>query len=137
MPSEKDMQNRIPNEESEVVLTDRNSAAQVPEAPSAQTLKNPGSQLMAAHVAIWEWDLTTNQIYFSPEYRRQLDAGEAESTNGLSVWEAHLHSEDRERVTQGLRLYLANPELCYEAVFRFSAQRQQLSLDDAAGRSDP
>jgi len=78
-----------------------------------------------------------HQIYFSPEYRRQLDAGEAESTNGLSVWEAHLHSEDRERVTQGLRLYLANPELCYEAVFRFSAQRQQLSLDDAAGRSDP
>ena len=131
------MQKAIPSEEGEVILTDRNSAAQVPEAPSAQTFQNPGSQLLAAHVAVWEWDLTTNQVYFSPEYRRQLGVVEAELSNGLSEWEARLHPEDRERVTQGLRLYLANPELCYEAVFRFSAQRQQLSLDDAAGRSDP
>jgi PAS domain S-box-containing protein len=116
------MQNGIPSQESEVILTDRNSAAQVPDAPSAQSFQNWGSQLLAAHVAIWEWDLTTNRVYFSPEYRRQLGVGEAELTNGLSEWEARLHPEDRKRVTQGLRSYLANPGPCYEAAYRLGCK---------------
>jgi two-component system sensor histidine kinase VicK len=116
------MEKAEPSEEGEATLADRNTAAQVPDIPSAQNLQGPPLQLLAiqaAQVALWEWDLTTNQIYFSPEHRRQVDVGEAELTNGWSEWEARLHPQDRERVTQGLRLYLANPGPCYEAAYRF------------------
>ena len=102
--SKKVMEETVPGEEDEAVLAGRNRAAQVPDVPSV--------------LALWEWDLTTNQVYFSPEYRRQLGAGEGELTNGLSEWETRLHPEDRERVTQGLRSYLANPGPCYEAAYR-------------------
>jgi hypothetical protein len=40
------------------------------------------SKCRTTQIALWEWDLTTNEVYFSPEYRRQLSAGEAELTNG-------------------------------------------------------
>jgi len=102
--SKKVMEETVPGEEDEAVLAGRNRAAQVPDVPSV--------------LALWEWDLTTNQVYFSPEYRCQLGAGEEEPTNGLSEWETRLHPEDRERVTQGLRSYLANPGPCYEAGYR-------------------
>ena len=102
--SKKVTEETVPCEQDETILAGRNRAAQVPDVPSA--------------LALWEWDLTTNQVYFSPEYRRQLGAGEGELTNGLSEWETRLHPEDRERVTQGLRSYLANPGPCYEAGYR-------------------
>ena len=102
--SKKVTEETVPCEQDETILAGRNRAAQVPDVPSA--------------LALWEWDLTTNQVYFSPEYRRQLGAGEGELTNGLSEWETRLHPEDRERVTQGLRSYLANPGPCYEAAYR-------------------
>ena len=78
-------------------MADRNAAAEVPAVQSAQSLQDPPLQSLAIQAA---------------------QVGEAELTNGLSAWEARLHPEDRERVTQGLRLYLANPGPFYEAAYR-------------------
>ena len=96
-----------PRNESEALSADQKSAVQVPAVPAA-----------GAQIAVWEWDLTTNQVYLSPEYRRQLGIGDAELTNGLSEWEIRLHPEDRERVMQGLQAYLASPAPYYEAEYR-------------------
>jgi PAS domain S-box-containing protein len=106
-PSEKAME-KVPSEEGEPLLTNRHSAAQVPTVPARAPL-----------VALWGWDLTANQVYFSPEGTNwgQLGAG-IEFTNGLSEWEARLHPEDRERVMQGLRAYLTSPGPCYESEYR-------------------
>jgi PAS domain-containing protein len=89
------------------VRSEENSAGEIPVASSGR-----------ACVGLWEWDLTTNQFYFSFEYRRQLGIGQAEPIDGLSDLEARLHPGDRERVKKGLRKFLTSGEPSYEAQYR-------------------
>jgi hypothetical protein len=78
----------------------------------------------------------TNQVYFSPECRRQLGVGEAELTDGLSEWEARLHPEDRERVTKVFGCIWRTPDRVTKRRTGCGT-KTPLSLDAAAGRSDP
>ena len=96
-----------PRNQSEALSPDRKSVVQVPVVP-----------LAGPEIAVWEWDLATNQVYLSREFRRQLGIEEAEIANGLRELETRLHPEDRERVMQGLRAYLVNPASYYEAEYR-------------------
>ena len=96
-----------PRNQSEALSPDRKSVVQVPVVP-----------LAGPEIAVWEWDLATNQVYLSSEFRRQLGIEEAEIASGLRELETRLHPEDRERVMQGLRAYLVNPASYYEAEYR-------------------
>jgi PAS domain-containing protein len=116
------MEKAVPSEEGEALLADRNSTDQAP-----AVLPIP------AQIALWELDLTTNQVHFSPEFRRQLGAEQPEPTNGLSEWESRLHPEDRERVTQGLQVYLSNPGPYYEARYRLSAPKKRRRSSRGSG----
>ena len=96
----------------------------------------------ASGVGLWDWDLTTNRVHFSPEYKRQLGYAETGLEEGFDEWASRLHPEDRERVWQGLRAYLAEPGPGYEAEYRLRYQdgayrwilaRAEL-MRDAAGR---
>ena len=96
-----------PRNQSEALSPDRKSVVQVPVVP-----------LAGSEIAVWEWDLATNQVYLSREFRRQLGIEEAEIANGLWELETRLHPEDREPVMQGLRAYLVSPASYYEAEYR-------------------
>ena len=43
---------------------------------------------------LWDWDLTTNQVYFSPRWKKILGYSENEIQNNDKVIEAYLGSED-------------------------------------------
>ena len=98
--------------------------------------------IQAAGVGLWDWDLATNRVYFSPECKRQLGYVETALQEDFGEWESHLHPEDHERVMQGLRAYLAEPGPVYEAEYRLrhqdGAYRWMLAraelMHDAAGR---
>src|SRR3989338_3787703 len=55
---------------------------------------------------LWDWDLTTNQIYYSPRYKELLGYEEHEFEDALSSFESHLHPEDRPRVFEALKNHL-------------------------------
>ncbi|HEY0793425.1 MAG TPA: PAS domain-containing protein [Chthoniobacterales bacterium] len=78
--------------------------------------------IQAAGVGLWDWDLRTGALYFSPEYKRQLGCGEEELKEACDEWERRLHPDDRERITQRLEAYLAKPWPDYEAEYRLRHQ---------------
>jgi len=98
--------------------------------------------IQASGVGLWEWDLATNQVYFSPEYKRQLGRADAALQEDFGEWESRLHPEDHARVMHGLRAYLAEPGPGYEAEYRLRRKdgtyRWMLAraepVCDAAGR---
>lgn len=55
---------------------------------------------------IWDWDLTTNEVYFSPRWKSMLGYQEHELDNTMAAWDALLHPEDRETSREVMKSYL-------------------------------
>jgi PAS domain S-box-containing protein len=69
-------------------------------------------------MGLFECDLITCAVNFSPGYKRQLGYEDEEFANDLREMEIRLHPEDHERVTQGLHAYLADPRPFYQSQYR-------------------
>jgi len=53
--------------------------------------------------AIWDWDLQTNQIWWSEGFRRLFGYEEQDGVGHLDFWTRQLHPEDRERAISSLQ----------------------------------
>lgn len=74
--------------------------------------------LNASDIGIWDWDLNTNEVYFSPEWKRQLGYSDQELENRYEEWEDRLHPEDHDRVIKTDLAYIKKPYPNYEQEFR-------------------
>ena len=69
-------------------------------------------------MGLFDYDLITGEVNFSPGYKRQLGYQDEEFANNLREMDIRLHPEDRERVTQSLHTYLADPRPFYQSQYR-------------------
>ena len=51
-----------------------------------------------ANDGLWDWNLATDEIYFSPRWGHMLGYPESESLSGHEQWISQIHTGDRERV---------------------------------------
>ena len=51
-----------------------------------------------ANDGLWDWNLATGEIYFSPRWNHMLGYAESEHWSGPEEWFSHIHADDRERV---------------------------------------
>jgi len=63
--------------------------------------------MMASTDGIYDWDLKTNQVYYSPAWKRMLGYGEEEIRNELSEWERLTHPDDVPRTYRMLEEYFS------------------------------
>ncbi|NUM46365.1 MAG: PAS domain-containing protein, partial [Anaerolineales bacterium] len=68
---------------------------------------------------LWDWDLRTNVVYFSPRWKSMVGYEEHEIENNFGAFEALLHPEDRARVLQAVGDYLEGRRPEYDIEFRF------------------
>jgi PAS domain S-box-containing protein len=69
-------------------------------------------------MGLFDYDLMTGEVNFSPGYKRQLGYQNEEFADNLREMDIRLHPEDRERVTQTLHTYLADPRPFYQSQYR-------------------
>ncbi|MEW5832948.1 MAG: CHASE domain-containing protein [Campylobacterota bacterium] len=55
---------------------------------------------------IWDWNMETNEVFFSKRWKEMLGFGEEEISNTLFEWEKRVHPEDIDRVYRDLQLHL-------------------------------
>jgi PAS domain S-box-containing protein len=67
---------------------------------------------------LFDYDLLTGAVHFSPGYKRQLGHQDEEFADDLRELEIRLHPEDHERATQSLSTYLADPGPFYQSQYR-------------------
>ena len=125
---------------SAIVITERKRAE--------QALRESALQLrMAAEfgkVGLFDWDLGTNKVYFSSEWKRQIGHAEHEISDQFHEWQDRLHPEDLDRALASVQSYLADPQVGYAVEFRFRHKdgsyrwifAQAELMHDAQGKPD-
>jgi len=51
-----------------------------------------------ANDGLWDWDLRTNKIYFSPRWKAMVGVGERDGTNDPQEWFGKVHPDDLDRL---------------------------------------
>jgi|CXWL01.1.fsa_nt_gi PAS domain S-box-containing protein len=78
------------------------AAAALRESQQQLDLAVQGSQ-----TGIWDWDIGTNQVYFSPIWKRQLGYEPHELQGRFEEWRDRLHPDDRDHALAAVESYLA------------------------------
>jgi PAS domain S-box-containing protein len=71
-----------------------------------------------AEGGIWDWDLVTNRVYYSAQWKRILGYEEDEIKDEYFEWERLMHPDDRERALATVRDYLEGKTSTYELEHR-------------------
>jgi PAS domain S-box-containing protein len=66
----------------------------------------------------WDWDLNTDTVYLSPEWKRQIGFEDDELLNRLEEWECRLHPDDRAFVLAATENFIAGLLPAFELEFR-------------------
>ena len=61
----------------------------------------------AAGVGLWDWDLRSQEVYFSPEWKQQLGYADDELPNCFDAWRERLHPDDATATLQSISDRLA------------------------------
>jgi PAS domain S-box-containing protein len=72
-----------------------------------------------ANDGIWDWNVVTNQVFFSPRWKEMIGYREDELNNGFADFEALLHPEDHDRALETVNNYLTGKIPAYDLEFRF------------------
>jgi two-component system cell cycle sensor histidine kinase/response regulator CckA len=72
----------------------------------------------AANVGLWDWDLSTNQVSFSREWKSQLGYAEHEIGSSFDEWQSRVHPDDLEDALHRMRAFIADPSIKYTTEFR-------------------
>lgn len=71
-----------------------------------------------ANDGLWDWNLLTHVIYFSPRWKAMLGYQEHEISDQTHEWFDRIHEADRERVKEELAAHQNGPAPHFESVHR-------------------
>ncbi len=74
--------------------------------------------VQAADVGLWDWDLVTNRVVYSNEWRSQLGYGDAEFGTGYVDWQQLVHPDDLALAVGKIREVMASPGATLENEYR-------------------
>lgn len=67
---------------------------------------------------LWDWDLRTNEVFFSERWKSILGYEDHELPNQLDEWTKRLHPDERERVMAANQAHIDNATSHYEYEYR-------------------
>ena len=72
----------------------------------------------AANDGLWDWDLTTGQIFFSPRFRQMLGISAQASCSRPDDWFSRIHGDDLERFQSRLNAHLRGVSQDFDCEYR-------------------
>ncbi len=67
---------------------------------------------------VWDWNAETNQVFFSPGWKRMLGYAEDEVSDILADWHTHVHPDDRARIRKEMHDTLSQGSQQWKSQFR-------------------
>ncbi len=72
----------------------------------------------ASNDGLWDWNLHTHQVYYSPRWAAIIGQGEAALQPSIQEWFDRIHPEDKERFRTDLRRHLRRETTAFECQYR-------------------
>lgn len=67
---------------------------------------------------VWDWNLETNQAYFSKRWKSMLGYTDSEIGHDVKEWHQRIHPQDKKLVLELMQYYLAKNHATYENTYR-------------------
>jgi PAS domain S-box-containing protein len=83
---------------------------------------------------IWDWDLVSNEVFYSPRYKEQLGFEENELVNHFDTFRTLCHPDDFQNVMDRVQNHLETKER-YEAEFRCRTKSGEYKWISARGQA--
>ena len=74
--------------------------------------------MQGSNDGLWDWDVNTTQVYYSPRWKEMLGYADHELENLFSTWEKLVDPEDRETVSKLLAECISGQRESFEVEFR-------------------
>ncbi|MGY8869861.1 MAG: bifunctional diguanylate cyclase/phosphodiesterase [Pseudomonadales bacterium] len=74
--------------------------------------------MRGASDGLWDWNLETNEVYYSPRWKSMLGYTEDELENKLDTWSSLTHCDDKDDVLQRVHDYLSGKTSAFEVEMR-------------------
>lgn len=74
--------------------------------------------LQATNDGIWDWNLESNQVYYSPRWKSMLGYSEGEITPTIAAWHSLVHPDDLPRALDTVAAYLGGRRPDYQLEHR-------------------
>ncbi|MEW6673735.1 MAG: PAS domain S-box protein [Thermodesulfobacteriota bacterium] len=107
-----------------------------------EALLRQNEAVKAANVGLWDWDLVTNQVHYSTEWKRQIGYKDHEIGNDFKEWESRVHPDDLGPTLEKAQASIAAKRKDHQVEFRFRHKdgsyrwilAQASVIPDASGR---
>lgn len=74
--------------------------------------------MRGANDGLWDWNLETNEVYYSPRWKSMLGYDKDELTNNLSTWQNLVHPGDKDIVLQSVQDYVVGKTDSFDVEMR-------------------
>jgi len=74
--------------------------------------------LRGTNDGIWDWNLETDEVYYSPRWKSMLGYDERDIAPDIKAWRGLLHPEDVEKAQQAIEAHLEGGSAFYEVEHR-------------------
>ncbi len=95
------------------------TATKKAEAALREALLSQEIAVRSGGVGLWDWDLATNRVRYSDEYKRQIGQAPDEVGDDFEEWRSRCHPADLEPTLRKVRRYIAEGRESFEVEYRF------------------
>ncbi|KJZ13701.1 histidine kinase [Marinomonas sp. S3726] len=74
--------------------------------------------MRGASDGLWDWDLITDKVYYSPRWKSMLGYEEHELGSSLNTWASLVHPEEKDAILESVQNYLSNKSDVFEVEMR-------------------
>jgi PAS domain S-box-containing protein len=81
--------------------------------------------LQGTNDGIWDWDLRTNKVFYSQQWKAMLGYAEGEITGELREWKTRVHPDDLDRVYEAIPAHCDRKTPVFRAEYRIRCKDGQ------------
>ncbi|MEA5420459.1 response regulator [Spirulina sp. CCNP1310] len=137
--TKKNLELRVQERTSELLQLNQDLKAQIIERQKIETRLREQEERYALAISgtndgIWDWNLETDAVYYSPAWMRILGYGREPLPPNIDAWSDNVHPEDLPRVMARIQAHLNQESPVYAATFRMRHSSGDYRWIEAKGK---